>query len=93
MVLTGYGDCALQLSERALLVQLPLGFVRCWDGCLHSGLDHVERVHDQNLRDTGHGARDELVDEGERLWFAGHGCSCARVGDLVVWRELFSVVA
>lgn len=35
--------------------------------CLHSRLDHIERVHDQDFRNTGDGASSELVYERERL--------------------------
>ena len=40
--------------------------------CLHASLDHIQRVHDQNLRHTGDGAGSELVDKGKRLGFGGH---------------------
>ena len=32
---------------------------------LHARLDHVERVHDQDLRHASHSTGGELVDEGE----------------------------
>lgn len=40
--------------------------------CLHASLNHVQRVHDQDLRDAGDGASSELVDKGKRLGFGGH---------------------
>jgi hypothetical protein len=40
--------------------------------CLHASLDHVQWVHDQDLRHTGDGASGELVDKGKRLGFGGH---------------------
>ncbi|KAI7498790.1 hypothetical protein KC357_g294 [Hortaea werneckii] len=39
---------------------------------LDSSLDHVQRVHDQDLRHTGHRTGGELVDERQRL-FGRHG--------------------
>lgn len=54
---------------------------------LHSGLDHVQRVHDQDLGDTCHGASRELVDEGKRLR-VGH---CASVSE--VWLRCSALVA
>lgn len=73
VVLARYWHGALELSVRAsvtTIVRAIEGSVSC---CLHSGLDHVQRVHDQDLGDTGHGTRDELVDKGKRLGLAGHG--------------------
>ena len=60
--------------------------------CLHASLDHVQRVHDQNLRHTGDGASGELVDEGKRLGFGGHvdgrvGWSGEVLGSLSWWKR------
>jgi hypothetical protein len=52
--------------------------------CLHTSLDDVQRVHDQNLRHTGDGTSCELVHEGQRLGFGGHvDCRAGWSGEVV----------
>jgi hypothetical protein len=51
---------------------------------LHTSLDDVQRVHDQNLRHTGNGTSCELVHEGKRLGFGGHiDCRVGWSGEVV----------
>jgi len=85
VILARHWNAALDLSAQGVTI-LPKPSRRLI-GTLHSGLDHVQRVHDQNLRDTGHSTRDELVYEGERLGFAGHG-GLVRVGGWSRWESV-----
>lgn len=65
VVLARDGDLALDLSVR--VVKGEVSGVARFEQILHSRLDHIQRVHDQDLRHTGDSASGELVDEGKRL--------------------------
>lgn len=62
------GDLHVRLNLSAFQYQLlcasPLPLGLSMFVFLHSRLDHVQRVHDQNLTHAGHRTGHELVDEG-----------------------------
>jgi hypothetical protein len=76
------GHFALDLAVRKVSIG-DSAVPRARPLCLHTSLDDVQRVHDQNLRHTGDGAIGELVDEGQRLGLVGHVDGC--VGGVERW--------